>query len=403
MRSGYHRETLTFDHLSLSVNCIMKTFHHHKFLLSILFFCWITSTHAAVVQGLYESEKIVPSQSSSARNAAMKSGLIDVLTKISGRPDVGTLPDIVAALEKPRNYVQQYRYRKIPEDSFLTTEAAAGSQLIWLSFDQRAVNKLLQKNNLPVWGRTRPATLVWLAVEQDGARFMIGANAREEIRFALESQAKRRGISLMLPLLDLEDQQKLTFTDVWANNQEPIFQASMRYQSDAILVGHVSLGAGDSWQGRWVLYEGGQGLSWNNQGVQLSGLLDGGVVGTLEILASRYAQIYDNSTPGIFDIAITDVKSLDQFARVSNYLGSLEQVKDVYPTYVDNNSVTYRLNIRGNTKGLIQTIRLGNVLAAVSSPGESGGAAPMQGMESGQQIEIRESAPTTAHVYRLVP
>jgi len=381
------------------VNCIMKTFHYHKILG--LFFCLAISSiaHAAIVQGLYESEKIVRNQSSAERDKAMKDALMDVLAKVCGRPDLGTVPEIISALDKPRNYVQQYRYRKIPPHGYILKEAAAGSQILWLAFDERAVNKLLQKNNLPVWGRTRPSTLVWLAVEQEGSRFIVNNNTPDEIRFALEIQAKRRGLSLVLPLMDLQDQQKLAFTDVWANNQVPIFQASKRYQADAVLVGHINVSANDNWQGHWVLYEGGQGLSWNNQGEAVSDMLDGGVLGTLEILASRYAQVYDNSTPGSFDIAVTDVSNLDQYARVSNYLNSLEQVKGVYPTHVDNNSVTYRLDIRGNSKGLIQTIRLGNVLAAVSSP-ESGGADPM---ESGQQIQIPESASTTSHVYRLVP
>jgi len=380
----------------------MKTFHYHKILLLILCLVSASLARAGIVQGLYESEKIVPNQTAGERDKAMKNALMDVLAKISGRPDVGTVPDIITALENPRNYVQQYRYRKIPEHGYIMKDAAAGSQILWLAFDEQAVNKLLQKNNLPVWGRTRPSTLVWLAVEQEGSRFIVNNNTPDEIRFVLEIQAKRRGISLVLPLMDLEDQQKLNFTDVWTNNQVPIFAASKRYQADAVLVGHINVSANDNWQGHWVLYEGGQGLSWNNQAEAVSEMLDGGVLGSMEILASRYAQVYDNSSPGSFDIAVTDITTLDQYARVSNYLHSLEQVKGVYPTYIDNNSVTYRLDIRGNSKGLIQTIRLGNVLAAVSSP-ESAGADPMKAMETGQQIEIQESSSTTAHVYRLVP
>jgi hypothetical protein len=383
----------------------MKTFKFDKFLPSVLLLIWSVGAEAAIVQGLYESEKLVSSQSKSQREEAMKNALTEVLAKVSGRPDVGTVPDIQSALDKAGNYVQQYRYQKIPENSYLSTEAAQGSQIIWLQFDEQAVNKLLQKNNLPVWGRTRPTTLIWLAVEQDGARYMIGSNSQEEIRYALENEAKRRGVATVLPLLDLEDQQKLTFADVWNNNQEPIFQASQRYQAEAILVGRLNQAADNSWQARWVLYEGGQGLSWNAQGSAMYQPLDTGVLGTLEILGSRYAQVYDDSAPGVFNIAIVDVKSLDQFARVSQYLQSLEQVQNVHTTHVDNNSVTYRLDIRGNSKGLIQTIGLGNVLASVAAPSNPGntGGNPMQGLESGQQIQIQETAPTTAHIYRLLP
>ena len=69
-------ETLTFHPLSLSVNCIMKRQSHHKFLAVILLFITVSSVDAAVVQGLYESEKIVPNQSKGARAEAMKSALV---------------------------------------------------------------------------------------------------------------------------------------------------------------------------------------------------------------------------------------------------------------------------------------------------------------------------------------
>jgi hypothetical protein len=381
----------------------MKPFFYDKFFALALFLASVSVAHGAIVQGLYEAEKVVSSQSKSARVEAMKSALTEVLAKVTGRPDINTVPDVATALDKARNYVQQYRYHKIPENSYLNTEAAAGSQIIWIRFDERAINKLLQKNNLPVWGRTRPATLVWLAVQQDGARYMIGGNSPEEIRFALENEAQRRGIALVLPMLDAEDQNKLSFLDVWNNNQESVFLASQRYDADAILVGRMNLTAGDQWQGRWILYEGGQGLSWNTQGNVANQLLDSGVLGTLEILGSRYAQVYDDSKPGEVNIAVTNIKSLDQYARVSGYLTSLEQVTGIYPTHVDNNSVSFRLNIRGNSKGLIKTIELGNVLAAVSSPSQSGGNSMVSGFGSGQEIEIRETAPTTAHIYRLVP
>ena len=371
----------------------------------ILFICSLLvvfQAQAAVVEGLYETEVVVASQSKSLRSQAMKTALIEVLTKVSGRPDVSTAPEIATALEKPASYVQQFRYRKIPEKSFLLTDAAAGSQLLWMRFDEKAVNRLLQKNNLPVWGRTRPATLVWLAVEQDGTRYLVGSNAQEEVRFILESIAQKKGISVLLPLLDLEDQNKINYSNVWGNNQEAIFLASTRYQSDAILVGTLHLSAADKWQGRWIFYEGGQGLSWNSQGENAVQAISSGVLGTLEILGSRYAQVYDNSSPGVFDIAVVDINSLKDFAKVAGYLQSLEQVKNVYPSHIGNNSVTYRLDIRGNSQGLIQTIKLGNVLAAVG-PMDSSGPTGSQPFSSNQQIEIQEAASTTAHTYRLKP
>ncbi|NOZ52605.1 MAG: DUF2066 domain-containing protein [Gammaproteobacteria bacterium] len=390
----------------------MKTSLTYKYLSTVyllpLFFVFSGITfnvQAAIVQGLYESEMLVANQSRSGRDKAMKTALLEVLAKVSGRPDVNTMANIASALNKPSLYLQQYQYRKIPENSYLLTEAAAGSQLIWFRFDEKAVNKLLQSNRLPVWGRTRPATLVWLAVEQDGERFLIGGNSQEEIRFAIEKEAKRRGVAVLLPLLDLEDQTKLNLVDVLNNSQEAIFQASARYQADAILVGRISLTGDNAWQGRWILYEGGQGLSWNAQGTYSGQLVSTGVTGALEILGSRYAQVYDNTTPGVFDIAVMEIRSLEQFARVSRYLKSLEQVKALYPTYINNQSVTYRLDIRGNSTGLIQTFALGNVLATVSDPFENRAMnnSSVTSFATDQTIEVQETLPSTAHIYRLIP
>ena len=384
------------------MNFIMKILLKHTILFITGILLLAGNSQAAVVEGLYESEILVASQSKSLRDEAMKSALIEVMTKVSGRPSIASVPELSKALSSPADYVQQYRYRKIPEKSFLTTEAAAGSQLLWIRFDENAVNKLLQKNNLPVWGRTRPATLVWLAVEQDGARYLVGSNAQEEVRFILDDLAKKKGIALVLPLLDLQDQGKVDYSKVFGNNQESIFLASSRYQAESILVGTLHYGASEKWQGRWILYEGGQGLSWTSQGGNAVEAISSGVLGTLEILGSRYAQVYDNSSAGVFEIAVVDVNTLDKFAKVENYLESLEQVKNIYPTHVGNNSVTYRLDIRGNAQGLIQTIKLGNVLTA-TSPFEGETGTQSQPFGSNQQIEIQEAASTTAHIYRLRP
>ena len=364
-----------------------------------------TGAKAAIVEGLYEAEIIVPNQRKEERDQAMRTGLLDVLAKVSGRPDVGTMAGITQAAGESSRYLQQYQYRKVPDTGHVQSEVPQGSQLLWLQFDKDAVDKLLQKNHLPVWGRTRPATMVWLAVEQEGSRYLIGNNTPEELRFMLEAEASRRGLAVVLPLLDVEDQGQVQFADIWANAQEPIFRASARYRADAILVGRMSLAANDTWSGRWILYEGGQGLSWNSQGQQAAEIINSGVLGGIEILASRYAQVYSDSTPGVFDIAITDIYSIEQFARVSDYLKSLEPVAGVFPTRIDGNNVSFRLDIRGNSTGLVQTIALGNVLAAVAqqNPGTSGSYAGNFSAAGGQEIAIQETSGTTAHQYRLLP
>jgi hypothetical protein len=316
-----------------------------------------------VVEGLYEAEVLVSSQSGQERNKAMSQALAEVFAKVSGRSDVATVKGIAEAIDKPDRFLQQYLYRSASQSNFLVPGGSSDSQVLWVRFDERAVNRALRRSNLAVWGRTRPSTLVWLAVEQDGSRYLLGSDTDDQLRDVLEFQAKRKGLAIVLPLLDLEDQRSLSFADVWGGFQDAILTASRRYQAEAVLVGRVSLSRTDVWQGRWTLYEGNQApQSWDSQGTYIDKVVVSGLTGTLNNLANRYAMPFSDDEPGVVDLAVVDVKNLGDYARVEGYLNSLEQVRHVQPMEVGSNHVRFHLDIRGTSQGLVQTISLGNVL-----------------------------------------
>lgn len=323
-------------------------------------------SNAAIVKGLYESEQLVTSQSRTEREAAMAVGLADVFAKVSGQLDLTFIEGIKTVLKKPSRFVQQYRYQTTPGVATIDNPQPLNRQVVWIRFDRKAVNRTLRKNKLPVWGSTRPETLIWLAIEQDGGRYLLGSDTLEDIREVLERQAKRRGVPILLPLLDLEDQRVLNFADVWGNFREAILQASRRYQVEAILVGRMSLSRSDTWLGRWTMYEQGRTLSWHYQGSLAEDVLDAGVAGTLKTLAESYTQVSDNN-PSTFEISVINVRNLRDYARVTKYLKSLQQIKAYDPKEVSESSVIFTLNIRGNQKGLVQIIKLGNVLESEQS------------------------------------
>ena len=339
----------------------MKIFSQ-SLLASLVLVLMVSTVEAAIVDGLYEAEVVVQSQSRSERDQAMSNALAQVFQKVSGRSNTQTVPGIAEAISHPDRFLQQYLYRGLHETQYPIPLADPNSQLAWFRFDEQAVNRILRDNNLPVWGRTRPATLVWLGIEQNGSRYMLGSDSAEELRDILEYEAQRQGMALVLPLLDLQDQRTLSFADLWGNFQDSILSASNRYQADAVLVGRISLTRSDVWLGRWTLYESGRSISWQSQGNYADEVVSTGVVGAVEQLANVYAKPLGDDNPGEVILAVTGVTSLKDYARVSSYLGSLELVKDIQPTVIENNSARFRLDIRGNAEGLAQTIKLGNVL-----------------------------------------
>jgi len=255
--------------------------------------------------------------------------------------------------------VQQYRDKKRPRTS---ANVDSRQELVWFRFDEKAINSVLRQNSIPVWGKTRPATLIWLAVEDGNGRYLIGGESLADLQNMLEQEARRFGVKLIIPLLDLEDQMALRFADVWGNFQGAISNASTRYQADAILVGRAAVSDDNEWEIKWVLYENGQATTWGVQSMDVEEVMSSGIIGTLEILASRFTEMFAAGNDGSVRITVSDVNSLKGFARVARYLKSLEQVTRVQPADLNLGKISFDLELRGSAQGLAQTIALGNTL-----------------------------------------
>lgn len=360
--------------------------------LLLILICLPASSFGAKVSGLYEAEVQVYSQKRSERSLAMISALAEVLAKVSGQRDAIKVGNVAKAAKRPARFLQQYRYRALSDEDrqreLETSKPGSAPQMVLFLFDKSAVDKVLRENGLPVWGATRPSTLVWLAVEEEGRRYMVGNNSREPLRDQLQREARRRGLSMLLPLMDLEDQRALGFDDVWGGLSDSIEKASHRYRAEAVLVGRLYRPKGGEWQGQWTLLEGGQLQSWRGVGVLPTKLLDEGVAGAVDILASRYAPAGGQQQAGFLPVTVTDVRTLDDYARVSRYLQSLQQVSQVHAARVEADRITFELDVHGSPDSFSKTVSLGSVLAPYQSlPGETS-----SGLASG-----------LSQVYQLLP
>lgn len=323
-------------------------------LLLILGFSSVPA-RAVEVTDLYETELPVSSQGRTERHQAVRMALAEVLIKVTGNEQVALLPGIPELFGRSLQLLQQYRYRTEINRAG-DGEIAEPQQWLWVRFNQAGLDKALREINVPIWGRTRPTTLLWLAVEQQGQRSLFGGSDNSELLDRITAQAKRRGIPVVLPLLDLEDQQRIKASDVWINFQDNILNASARYPSEAILVGRLlDLGSG-RWQARWSLNLGGQLYDWSHTGL-LDSALSYGVEGTASTLAKHFVRAPTNES-GELLILVKDVRNLTDFARSERYLRALNGVTRVYAGQVDNDRVLFAIKTRGDQQALLEAVRL---------------------------------------------
>ncbi len=327
---------------------------------------WLAPTHAGKVEGLYRSTVPVTGQEAAEREQAIVKGFTQVLIKVTGESRLQERPQLQSLLKQAPRFLQQYRYEKRLQPTLVPGQAPVEILELHLQFDPDSANEALRRNRLPIWGALRPTILVWLAVEQGASRHLIGADSDPAIVSTVEDAANRRGLPILFPLLDLEDQAALSVADVWGNFRAAIEGASARYQPDAVLVGRVFRQSSGRWDAMWTLYHDGNASPWLSGGAFSSQVLFHGLDNAADLMAARFAPIGLGVLGDEFLLEINGIDSLETYARLSKYLTELQPIQSVRPFQVGSSGTTFHVKVSGDYRLLQQVIGLSSVLLPIT-------------------------------------
>lgn len=335
----------------------------------------------AIVTGLYEASVPVADQTPAARSVALQQALAAVLVKVTGERTAGGVPALANLIKDPNQFLQQYHYEQTQDNNgngpasgvtyFDLTRngplAIAGTGLVLhAKFDPDAVDQAIRAAGEPLWGRERPMTLVWLALQDATTRTLLSATNNPGIVQAMNSVATQRGVPLLFPSMDAQDQQAIAFTDIWTNNAPVIAQASARYKADAILVGDVYLMSAGQYAVRWQLTSDDSVQAWNGTTGDLATVTTDGLQTAIDDYAKQYAIVPGASGVNHVPVEVNGIDSVDAYAKVLKYLDTLTPVKSVQVRKVSNGSVMFSIDTRGSVVNLAQAIALGDLLKPVS-------------------------------------
>lgn len=328
--------------------------------------------HAVEVKNLFETEVAVEDQSTARRGDAFQAALGNVLIKLSGARDILTAPGAELIVQKAARYVRRYHYFDKPLDKTAggvsPQESPEAMKQLYISveFDGEALQRALREAGLPVWSANRPQVLVWLGVMQGRHRFIVSEDSGEQIGNLLMEAGRRRGVPLILPLMDLEDRRRVAFVDISAGFTDNLSQASERYNTGTILIGHMNIGRGGDWAAEWTVLRDRVSTSWRESDVDLRQAIDSGVDGLADILASRYAHSSSGGELVEYVVAVENVTSLDDYAAALTYMDKLVFVEDVMPLSLKSGQVHYRVVMRGALRELERSLALMPLLRPVA-------------------------------------
>ena len=313
---------------------------------------YFTTSPAVIVTGLYEAEVPVLDQSVQSRKKNMSAALRIVLIKLTGNQDIFAHTEIVHLLFNADQYTQKFEYR--------TTQH--GDSVLWVRFNKYMVDELLYQQATSRWGRERPSTLVWLAVDDASGRRFIALNDETLYLETMEKVATRRGIILLHPLFDLEDRKQVQISDIWGNFHEIVQSASLRYQADLTLTVRLENIAPEQWRARWVIYTDNEMISWETEAQLAEKALSQGVNKLADKLAAQYGRVDDNIHQNETEILVNGIVNYDKYAKVLNYLKSLNAVSKVAVIEVNKDSVRYVLTVQRDITIVPTSINLGEML-----------------------------------------
>ncbi|MCP5407350.1 MAG: DUF2066 domain-containing protein [Chromatiaceae bacterium] len=313
---------------------------------------------SAQVDGLYDAESPVSGGDASERNSAIRDAFAKVLVKLTGNSGIASRKALAADLENASHYVQQYRYEAAPA---VGNEVQSG-RLLQVSFDKNEINRLLQNRGLPIWSANRPSVLLWVGEEQQGKRRLLNPDMDTDVRAALDQVAAERGVPLLLPLMDLEDQGQMQVADIWGNFENNIRAASRRYASDLILTGRLVRVDKSLWRGEWRLYHADSQSNWNNEAASRNALTVDALQRTADSLANRFAPIKEERSLSTVRLRVSGIDSLEDYAAVLRLLGGQSSLERVVISSVEPNAVVYDLHGQGGVAVLDRELGIGGLI-----------------------------------------
>lgn len=307
--------------------------------LCLLLFA-LTATASAA--SLYVGEVAVDEQGSRAGTAEQLRALDQVLGRLTGSYsaslvdelglDAGALDTLVLS--------QQFVRRSVVTDSGDTEERVH----LQAEFDERAVNELLRDNDLPRWGRERPAVLLWAVVEDEqGTRFL----ESERARYVIAEQARRTGLDIVLPLGDAMDLAEVSVQDVRGGFLESARASAKRYGAGVIAMLDLRRQREDEgdawWTGRWRWRVEGQDSGLDHSADEPEALIRSGIERLASTLAARYAVIDSGGEPTKWRVTVTGIVDDVQYAEVLRYLRNLSIVDELRVASARERQVSFDL------------------------------------------------------------
>ncbi len=300
----------------------------------------------------------VASRSDADRAIAVEEGLWRILARMTGVHDGLEAHPAGRLLDDADRFLEGFRYIR-----------AEQGQAVELRFDGDVLRQRLGEERIPIWDAHRAPVLVWVAMDVDGRRELLGLGHGSELYRVFTGTARERAIPLLFPMLDLEDRRQVGFVQLWGGFDWTVREASRRYGSGPVLAVAVRQSAQTgAWRGRWTLYLGDEQVEFQTGPGSLQRIVEAGFNEVSAVLAQRYAVVPGRYAGRVLEIGVVGVDGLRDFAEVMAYLEGINGVLEADVYRVSEGRIGVRLTLQRDPERVLEELNTAPSLMAEALP-----------------------------------
>jgi hypothetical protein len=320
------------------------------------------------VENLYIETVPVADQQIIARNEAASIGMVPVLIRVSGSRSVLSNSNIKGAIKNASRYLSKFSYQATPlqqKDAEEVREQLPYS--LELQFRKPAILDLLRASNEPIWAENRPVTLMWLVIDDIDGRRLPTDDDETQLKQIVEANAANRGLPIIWPLYDLQEQATVNVNALWSADAKAIEAASERYDASGTLLGRLLATSDGKWRVAWEYNFNGESTYSDSECEILDDCISDPIDAVAELLSSRYALV-SSDQGNVAKVKVVGVSSFEDYSTVLFYFKELIAVSDVALNSIEGDIFEFTLNLTANRDKLAELISLNKRLVPVSVP-----------------------------------
>ena len=309
--------------------------------------CCLLLPVTASSNDLYTVQVPIYEDTDKALGAAKSRAFLEVIGKITSTKSSWKSPHIQASKNNIDGYFDN-----------ISQVVVKGEDLPYLrlKFNAQAINTLIKTAGLPIWDGLRPKLLVWL-VERDFVDPFILASDNQNAQAFIE-EGNARGLSVIFPIMDLEDTFNISALDIEAQRLDSIRQTSVRYQADIILIGTMFKQANGKWQLQGQVLTPQNVNAWQAGAVSMEQLTDLAMENIGMQLSEVYARQPTNLTTNQLLLQVDGIDNINKYAQVQKQLQKISRITDVQIHQVNKQALTLIVAHEGSKIDILANIDL---------------------------------------------